>query len=386
MSMAFVAADSNFALTEHCITARDEILRKERKRTMILRFDEHDWERIERDWTAFWNGALIRPMVWFTCYDPATKSLPEKREFVPQYGTDMSAEEIIAIETADLERRHFIGDEMPKFWLNFGAGSAAAYMGAGVDVSEETIWFEPPGQPLDAITISVDSESFWYQRIHSVLDAGLNLWNGAVQVGFSDIGGNLDILASLRGTNELLLDLYDHADLVEQLTLDVTHAWNNIYQGEVNKIQAICRGTSPWAPIWSKGTTYMLQSDFSYMISPTMFERFVLPDLVALCEIMDDPFYHLDGKGEIPHLDLLLSIEKLKGVQWIPGDGQPPADQWLDLLKRIRDAGKFCQVFVSSQGAKTIISELGGNGFIFAINDKNLTPEEAQQLYQELTV
>jgi 5-methyltetrahydrofolate--homocysteine methyltransferase len=257
-------------------------------------------------------------------------------------------------------------------------------MGAGLSVSEDTIWFEPPGKSLQEIEIAVDPDSFWYQRIQSVIDAGLNIWNGEVQVGFSDIGGNLDILASLRGTNELLLDLYDHAELVERLMSDVTNAWKQIYQEEVNKIQAVCRGTSPWAPIWSQGTTYMLQSDFSYMISPRMFERFVLPDLAALCEIMDDPFYHLDGKGEILHLDLLLSLEQLKGVQWIPGDGQPPADHWLGLLKRIRDAGKFCQVFISPQGAKTIINELGGTGFIFAINDENLTPEEAQQLYKDL--
>lgn len=185
-------------------------LKKERL-NISLRFDEHDWERVERDWTLFWQGKLARPMVWFTCYDPATGPLPEKRDFVPQYGNDISAEEIIAIKTTDLERRRFIGDECPKFWVNFGPGSAAAYMGAGVGVSEDTIWFEPPGQALQEVEISVNPENFWYQRIQSVIDAGLNIWKDAVQIGFSDIGGNLDILASLRGTNDLLLDLYDHA-------------------------------------------------------------------------------------------------------------------------------------------------------------------------------
>ena len=61
------------------------------------------------------------------------------------------------------------------------------------------------------------------------------------------------------------------------------------------------------------------------MISPAMFERFVMPDLVACCDHLDHGFYHLDGKGEIPHLDLLLSIPRLRGIQWIPGDGAAPA-------------------------------------------------------------
>ena len=107
----------------------------------------------------------------------------------------------------------------------------------------------------------------------------------------------------------------------------------------------------------------MLQCDFSYMISPAMFERFVVPDLEACCGYLTHGFYHLDGKGEIPHLDLLLDIQRLRGIQWIPGDGQPTPEHWLPLLKRIRDGGKLCQVFVSPEGARRIVRELGGKGF-----------------------
>jgi 5-methyltetrahydrofolate--homocysteine methyltransferase len=82
---------------------------------------------------------------------------------------------------------------------------------------------------------------------------------------------------------------------------------------------------------------------------------------------LDHGFYHLDGKGEIPHLDLLLSIPRLRGIQWIPGDGQPPPQEWLPLLKRIRDGKKLCQVFVSPEGARTIVREVGGKGFLLVI-------------------
>jgi hypothetical protein len=36
-------------------------------------------------------------------------------------------------------------------------------------------------------------------------------------------------------------------------------------------------------------------------------------------------FYHLDGIGQLHHLDLVLSIAELDGVQWVPGDGKPTA-------------------------------------------------------------
>ena len=113
----------------------------------------------------------------------------------------------------------------------------------------------------------------------------------------------------------------------------------------------------------------MLQSDFCYMISPDMFERFVMPDLETVCSHIDYGFYHLDGKGQIPHLDMLLSIKNLRGVQWVPGDGQPPTWEWLPLLKRIRDAGKLCQIYASPKGALRVARELGGKGFMFWLTD-----------------
>jgi 5-methyltetrahydrofolate--homocysteine methyltransferase len=94
-----------------------------------------------------------------------------------------------------------------------------------------------------------------------------------------------------------------------------------------------------------------------------MFERFVMPDIAACCEALDHGFYHLDGKGQIAHVDMLLSLERLRGIQWIPGDGQPPPEEWLALLQRIRDGRKLCQLYVTPEGARTIVRELGGRGF-----------------------
>ena len=123
----------------------------------------------------------------------------------------------------------------------------------------------------------------------------------------------------------------------------------------------------------------MLQSDFSAMISPQMFETFVLPDLAVCCEEFDHAFYHLDGKGQLPHLDHLLALEKLDGIQWIPGEGQASPASWLPLLKRIIDAGKLCQLYASADDARTIVGELGGRGFAFYITD-TLHQEDAEDL------
>ena len=112
------------------------------------------------------------------------------------------------------------------------------------------------------------------------------------------------------------------------------------------------------------------------MISPAMFERFVLPDLEACCNHLDHAFYHLDGKGQIAHLDMLLAIPRLRGVQWIPGSGQPSPARWPEVLSRIRRGGKLCQLFVSPEEAMRIVKEHGGKGFALAIGAGDMTPNQ----------
>ena len=168
-----------------------------------------------------------------------------------------------------------------------------------------------------------------------------------------------------------------------QKILEATH-----WLGDYNELEAITRtagrGNACWGPCWSPGRGYMLQCDLSSMISPLMFERFVRRDLVSCCDALDYAFYHLDGRGEIPHLDHLLSIERLRGIQWQPGAGQPMAEGWLDLLKRIRDGGKLCQIYVTREGALTVQKTLGGRGFLMHIVNDPMDPSEARDFLETL--
>jgi 5-methyltetrahydrofolate--homocysteine methyltransferase len=264
----------------------------------------------------------------------------------------------------------------------------SAFLGkASVYVDDRTVWFSPVevGDVAD-LHLEYRADNPWWRRVLGLTKAAAERWKGAACVGFSDIGGNLDILAGMRGTEQLLMDLMDAPAEVERLIGEITRLWLRYYDELAKAVEPAGRGTTPWAPIWSPGRCYMLQSDFAYMISPAMFERFVLPDLAACCDAMDHGFYHLDGKGQIPHLDMLLSLKRLRGIQWIPGDGSPPPEKWLPLLKRIRDAGKLCQLFVTPDGARKIARELGGKGFAFQIHQWSpKSHQEVEELVRELT-
>jgi 5-methyltetrahydrofolate--homocysteine methyltransferase len=283
-----------------------------------------------------------------------------------------------------LEAKRFYGDAWPKWWPNFGPGIAAGFLGARVYATADTTWFESPDRVLIAdLDLAFDVGNVWWQRVQALTRRAVERWGSSVAVGHTDLGGNLDILASLLTSERLLYDLHDNPGEVARLASRLTRLWLRYYDQLHALVAPAGRGTTPWAAIWSPGRCYMLQSDFAYMISPRMFERFVLPDLAACCEELDHAFYHLDGDGQIRHLDMLLSLERLRGIQWIPGEGQPPPEEWLSLLQRIRDAGKLCQLYVSPEGARTIVRELGGRGFAFYIL-QTLSRTEAESFLREI--
>ena len=353
--------------------------------SISVRFGSHDWERIERDYTAWWAHELERPLVQILGKerDPDV-DYPEIHKFASNYPFDVSAEKIIRDISLHLEATRYYGDAFPRWWVNFGPGIVAGFLGARVHSVPETVWFEPRTvrEPSE-LTFSYDPGNPWWVRIQKLTRAAVEAWEGQVQVSHTDLGGNLDIIASFRTTQNLLYDLYDAPEEIDRLVREVTQLWLRYYDELDAIMRPTCRGTTPWAPIWSKKRSYMMQCDFAYMISPEMFERFVVPDLVTCCEHLDHGFYHLDGAGQIPHLDLLMQIPRLRGIQWIPGDGAPPPHKWLDLLQRIIAGGKLCQLFVSAEGARTIVQNLGGKGFLLHIQEE-MTAQEAEAFLQLL--
>jgi hypothetical protein len=350
-----------------------------------IHFTSEDWARIERDWGAFWAGEMDRAMVIVeTFQEPEDKTLPEAPAFVAQLPMEMSADEIVDRYEASLPYQRWYGDAFPKWWINFGPGVAAAFLGAKMGVAPDTVWFEPAEirEPAD-IHLHFDPDNAVLQHILNISQRAAERWNHQVCVGYTDLGGNLDILASFRTTERLLMDTMDCPDQVERLAKEITTHWLTYFENFHAVTENGC-GHTTWAPVWSPGRTYMLQCDFSYMISPDMFRRFVVPDIQACCRRLDHSFYHLDGKGALSHLDALLEIEELHGIQWVPGDGNPSPAHWPEVLSRIRKAGKLCQVYGSAQELLKIVHEHGPKGFILHSHQTFRDEEEIQDFLAQL--
>jgi 5-methyltetrahydrofolate--homocysteine methyltransferase len=317
---------------------------------MNIDFSPARWQRIKTDYSRWWAGELARPLIAVEIpgRDPGRPApdLPMKH-FTAAYDCAVPPEKIVDRWTYQLESKRYLGDGFPSIWPNFGPGIMAGFLGADVEADDRTVWFhQPREQDIAEIELTYDPDNKWLNRIKEICRCAIAHWDGLVQLGMTDLGGNLDVVSSFRPSERLLLDLYDHPDDVKRLTWQVHDLWQRYYS-ELNAIlQPDNPGYTAWTPIFSSAPYYMLQCDFCYMIGPQMFDEFVKPELAETCRTLANPFYHLDGPGQLPHLDSLLEIPELKGVQWIMGDGQPGHDHWLDVHRTIISAGKRDQLFI----------------------------------------
>ena len=79
------------------------------------------------------------------------------------------------------------------------------------------------------------------------------------------------------------------------------------------------------------------------MISPHISARFALPSLEYEISCLDHAVYHMDGPGQIRHLDDLLAIPNLHTIQWMPGAGQPPAPRGWKCCRKSRRPARACR-------------------------------------------
>lgn len=280
----------------------------------------------------------------------------------------------------------FGGEAYPNLWVNFGPGVIAAFLGVEPVIGEDTVWFEHPmpWEDVDRIT-AVEENNIWWQRVRRATALSVEMGHGKWFTGMTDLGGSLDINASLRGGQDLLLDLIECPERVDDLSRRMHRLWFDYYDGLLAVMRGGYPGTSAWMGIWSPGQWYPLQCDFSAMLSPEMFEAHVAPFLAEQCRALDHTIYHWDGPGQIPHLEHLLDIDALTGIQWTPGAGQPgvASPQWYSLYRRIQAKGKrLVLIGAAPNEVEGLLRDLKPHGLL--ISTWCASEEEAVDLLQHV--
>ncbi|MBD3197316.1 MAG: hypothetical protein GF317_19835 [Candidatus Lokiarchaeota archaeon] len=244
------------------------------------------------------------------------------------------------------ESLHFRAENIPWLFLNYGPGILASVFGANMTFKSETVWFNRQ-TPVDEIvpyleSIKLNGNNKWYNRLLKVTEYAAKRAGNNYSISVTDLGGVLDILSSFLGPTNIILTMKRNPSIIDKCRSIILEKLLKVYNELQSIIEKYQDGCNCWLPVWCPKRWYPIQSDFSAMLSPKFFKRFALPDIIEQAESLDYAIYHLDGPGQIVHLDDLLKEPSITGIQWVPGAGEEPAEseKWFPLYKKIQNAGK----------------------------------------------
>lgn len=340
-----------------------------------------NWEESKRHFEAFWNQDYIErcSLAIHTPFSGQEELLPVPEGTLEESYT--SPEILYAKWKNSSLSSQCYGEGLPAYYLNFGTAGHAEYFGAKPHYAPDTIWFSPVLEQPDSALLCYDVAEPALQRHLHIAQALAERAHGDFLVGMPDNCGILDALAELRGTENLLMDLIENPDFVHESCRKILDAWKFTQERFFSTLAENNEGGSShgWMQLWCPKRHAQIQCDFSVMISPALYEEFVLPEIEECAEYLDYVTYHLDGQEQIRHLDLILSVKKLTNIQWTPVAGQPPTSAFIPELQKIQAAGKGLVLVPHKEEVPVLLENLSHKGLHLILNDVS-SEEEAVEL------
>ena len=263
-----------------------------------------------------------------------------------------NAERIVARYRYFCDTHAFLGESFPNLNIDFGPGSTAAYLGSDIGFKEDTVWFKKCLDGWDGVPkLTFDPENKWFKKHLQLAKDCRALAKDDFYVDMPDLMENIDVLASLRGAQDTLFDLLDEPVKVGQRIQEVTDVYYDYYDRFYDVIKDKDGGNAYTVfQIWGPGRTVKLQCDFSAMMAPEDFRKYIQPSLRTQSENVDHVLYHLDGPAAIKHMDALMEIEGIDALQWTSGDAGPDGTlpDWDVIYDKAIAAGKSIWVKVYS--------------------------------------
>ncbi len=340
-----------------------------------------DLDEAARRWRAYLAGDLIdRPLVCVTAPVAGRPRVPGAG-----YAERATADFDTLIDQALINARAtwFGGESIPAFGVSFGCDEPAVFCGAGLRYAEDsgdTCWSVPWVDDWDqALPLRFDDAHPLWQRMLALYRRAAERLAGVMAMSSFDTHTNMDLLAAVRGPERLCVDLAECPEVVDRAMVDARavfpHMWRAVVEAGRMHETGFCNG------VYAPDGAAILQCDFSCMISPAMFRRWVLPALEEEAAVAGHVFYHWDGPDALKHMDDLLASPAIHTLGYVPtstwgGGGGHFA--CLELLRHCQDHGKAVQAGGTPEQIKAMHRVLDPARVMYCTG--TATPEEGEAL------
>jgi hypothetical protein len=300
-----------------------------------------DFEQARQQWAAFWNGENKRPLVYAILPKQGVKPVEQ-----PAYlqARDGNFQPVIDQFLAWADTHEFIGEALPFCFVEWGPDTFSTFLGSELkftpEVAPYTSWCIPFIKDWDDVEIRFRRESYWWQMTVNFIRELRRQCDSKFLINPPTLVANLDSLAAIRGTQNLLMDMIICPDKVKKALDAICRAHTEVLEEYSKELAFDMYGSISIEGTYCAGKHVRPQCDVSAMISPDMFREFVKPCLEYEINETDASAYHLDGSGAIKHIEALCEIKKLGVISFCPSAGNDEGKDWSGLQKRIDDLGK----------------------------------------------
>ena len=189
--------------------------------------------------------------------------------------------------------------------------------------------------------IALKEDNALWLRMQALMDKSAQAMEGKMLFNPMDLHTNADLLLALRGAEKLCLDLIDCPEVIDNAMEQTMDVFREIYE----------RGYKKFNLPGINGVT--LQCDFSCMVGSAFFRRFILPYLEREAAYFNGrTFYHWDGVTALTHTNDLIGSKGLYVIAFVPGEGNGPHTEYVELYEKIQKGGKAVSVWGDADEAK----------------------------------
>lgn len=336
-----------------------------------------DIEQAAERWAAYYSGELLdRPLLWVTAPVEGAEKVQAASYHEWVYG-DIDDNIDRALKTA--QGRHWLGEAVPSFYPSFGPDEIAVYTGSELTWHEDspnTNWIKPYVDDWDdVLPLEIRDDNYYWARKLEIYRRGAEKLAGKMAMCPLDFHSNLGLLAAIRGSERLCVDLVDRPDVIDRAMESSRALYPRMWKAmtEAGKMYELgfCQS------LYSMDGAACIECDFSCMISQDMFRRWVVPAIEEEAACVTNPVYHWDGPGALTHKDALIE-SSLYTLSFLPGAGNGSHVEYLDLLKGIQRRGKAVHAGGTVDEIKLLHKELDPAKVVYFTSVR--TPAEAEAL------
>ena len=255
----------------------------------------------------------------------------------------------------------------------------AGAMGQELRASADTIWAEPilkDYSDLDRLAVTEDNE--WIRSLWQLTDSLVERAAGRYPVAANPISSPIHTLVDARGSVNLALDLYDRPDEVQHALEILTDTWARLTKGHFERIPTWHGGyVSADRHVWAPGRTVEFNEDPSFMFSPRLHRKFIMPSHRELIRHLECLFIHLHST-QLHTLDALLELDGLPAIELTPDYGASIPDLIPEMVRIQARKPLIVHGLFSAEEMRMIIERVPPEGL--CVIGRAETPEDARRL------